>query len=332
VSWPDETLNGHAGLLATRAALGRLGLAERDPGELPTSAARFPDQGQWRVEIPSVEGPASFRAVLEEAERLQVPVHRISQGSGIMMQTGAELDEMIELGQSHGVEVALFVGPRASWDTGVQVTTSSGRVAAGSLRGTEQLVYGIEDVRRACERGLRWVLVADLGLLWVLGRLRESGDLPPDLRLKVSISLPVANPATARHLEDLGADSLNLPVDLSLSQIAGIRAAVSVPLDLYVEAADDFGGTVRHYETAELVRVAAPVHLKFTVRNAPGIYPSGGHLQPLVISSARERVRRAALSLELLSRYYPDAVPSPFTVPGSAPWAGPGSAKAGALA
>jgi hypothetical protein len=297
-------------MVATREALGRLGLPGQDPAELPTSAARFPDQGQWRVEIPSVEGPMAFRAATQEAARLQVPVHRISQGSGIMMLTGPELDEMIEIGRSHGIEVALFVGPRASWDVGVQATSSSGRVVAGSLRGTDQLVYAIEDVRRACERGLRWVLVADVGLLWVLAKLRGSGDLPGDLRLKVSISLPIANPATAKHLEDLGADSLNLPVDLSLSQIAGIRAAVTVPLDLYVEAADDFGATVRHYETAELVRVAAPVHLKFTVRNAPGLYPSGGHLEPLVVSTARERVRRAALGLELLSRYYPDALPS----------------------
>jgi hypothetical protein len=310
MGWPGTSLDGPAGMVATREALGRLGLPGHDPAELPTSAARFPDQGQWRVEIPSVEGPLAFRAVTEEAARLQVPVHRISQGSGIMMQTGQELDEMIEIGRTHGIEVALFVGPRASWDVGVQATSSSGRVVGGSLRGTDQLVYAIEDVRRACERGLRWVLVADVGLLWVLAKLRGSGDLPEDLRLKVSISLPVANPATARHLEDLGADSLNLPVDLSLGQIAGIRAAVSVPLDLYVEAADDFGATVRHYETAELVRVASPVHLKFTVRNAPGLYPSGAHLEPLVVSTARARVRRAALGLELLNRYYPDAVPS----------------------
>ena len=308
--WPGASLDGRAGMVATREALGRLGLPGQDPAELPTSAARFPDRSQWRVEIPSVEGPMAFRAATQEAARLQVPVHRISQGSGIMMLTGPELDEMIEIGRSHGIQVALFVGPRASWDVGVQATSSSGRVVAGSLRGTDQLVYAIEDVRRACERGLRWVLVADVGLLWVLAKLRGSGDLPGDLRLKVSISLPIANPATARHLEDLGADSLNLPVDLSLSQIAGIRAAVTVPLDLYVEAADDFGATVRHYETAELVRVASPVHLKFTVRNAPGLYPSGGHLEPLVVSTARERVRRAALGLELLNRYYPDAAPS----------------------
>ena len=84
-----------------------------------------------------------------------------------------------------------------------------------------------------------------------------------------------------------------------------------MPLDVYVEGADDFGGTVRYYELPELVRVAAPVYLKFTLRNAPGIYPSGGHLEALALSSARERVRRAAIGLGLLHRYYPDATSSP---------------------
>jgi hypothetical protein len=124
------------------------------------------------------------------------------------------------------------------------------------------------------------------------------------------VSLPAANPATARVLEDLGATTINLPIDLSLAQIAAIRQAVDVPLDVYVEGADDFGGTVRHYEIPDLVRVAAPVHLKFTVRNSPGIYPSGEHLRPVVVATARERVRRAAIGLAILQRYYPKAVAS----------------------
>jgi hypothetical protein len=145
----------------------------------------------------------------------------------------------------------------------------------------------------------------------VLGRLKRAGSLPEDLVLKVSISLPVANPATARVLEDLGANTLNLPVDLPLPAIAAIRQAVDVPLDVYVEGADDFGGPVRHYEIPELVRVAAPVYVKFTVRNAPGLYPSGGHLRPAVLATAAERVRRAEIGLGLLRRHYPEAVVSP---------------------
>ncbi len=182
---------------------------------------------------------------------------------------------------------------------------------AGVLRGADQLLFGLEDVRRGCERGLRSVLVADLGLLWALARLKASGDLPNDLIIKVSVQLPVANPATARVLEDLGATTLNLPPDLALGQIAAIRAAVDAPIDMYVEAPDDLGGTMRHYEIPDLVRIAAPIYLKFTVRNSPGLYPSGGHIEPLVLALAAERVRRASIGIALLRRHYPEAVMSP---------------------
>jgi len=297
--------------LQARALLRTLGLPGGDPGEPPTSGKRFADGAQYRVEIPSVEGPGPFQAVLDAATEHAVPVHRISQGSGMMLLTAEEIRRMVALGHEHGVEVCLFVGPRAAWDVGVQATAPAGRVAAGTLRGAEQLAFGVEDVIRGCELGVRSVLVGDIGQLWVLGRLRTAGDLPADLILKVSISFPSSNPATARLLEDLGADTINLPLDLSLAQIAAIRQVVDVPLDLYVEGADDFGGTVRYYEVPELVRVAAPVHLKFTVRNAPGLYPSGEHLSALAVQTARERVRRAAIGLALLHRYDPEAVSSP---------------------
>jgi len=298
----------------TRRHLSSLGLPERDLDDRPASARRFPDGGQFRVEIPSVEGPAAFRAVIAAAREHGVHVHRISQGSGIMLQTDAEIEEMVALGAEHDIEVCLFVGPRASWDVGVQVTASSGAAVAGALRGADQLVYGIEDVVRAVGLGLRSVLVADIGQLWVLGRMKHSGDLPGDLIVKSSVSLPAANPATARLLEDLGVTTINLPIDLTLAQIAAVRSAVAVPLDVYVEGADDFGGTVRYYEVPDLVRVAAPIHLKFTVRNAPGIYPSGRHLETVAVTTAQERVRRAAIGVAMLRRYYADAVESTTSV------------------
>jgi Peptidase family U32 len=299
-----------APMSATRRYLASLGLPARDLGELPASEKRFGDGAQYRIEIPSVEGPEPFRAVLEAAKEHELRVHRISQGSGMMLLTDAEIEEMVALGQEQGIEVCLFVGPRAAWDIGIQVTASSGRVAAGVLRGADQLVYAIEDVRRGTELGIRSILVADIGQLWVLGQMKLSGELPEDLGIKASISFPAANPATARVLEDLGVTTINLPIDLSLAQIAAIRHAVDVPLDVYVEGADDFGGAVRYYEIPELVRVAAPIHLKFTVRNAPGIYPSGEHLGAVAVATARERVRRAAIGVALLERYYRDALGS----------------------
>ena len=91
-----------------------------------------------------------------------------------------------------------------------------------------------------------------------------------------------------------------------------------MPLDVYVEAPDDFGGFVRHYEIAELVRVAAPIYLKFGLRNAPDVYPSGTHLEPTVIALSRERVRRASIGLALLREYYPEAIASELRAKGLA--------------
>jgi hypothetical protein len=283
-------------------ALTSVGLVADDFNALPASSKSFADGAAYRVEIPSVEGPAALRAVIEESTARGVTIHRVSQGSGIQLLSDAEITDMVSLGADVGLEVCLFTGPRAGWDTGVQATSSSGRVIAGSLRGTDQLRAATADVYRASALGIRSALVADLGLLWVLGEAKSRGDLPADLVLKVSISLPVANAATARVLEDLGANSLNLPVDLSLGSIAAIRDAVDVPVDMYIEAADDFGGTVRYSEIPELVRIAAPIYLKFTVRNAPGTYPAGLHIEPLVLALSRERVRRAAIGLEILTR------------------------------
>jgi hypothetical protein len=298
----------------TEKILTSLNLPPRDAYDLPTSRKRFPDDGQYRIEIPSCEGPRAMEAVIASAHEHDVAIHRVSQGSGVMLQTDGEIERMVALGREHGIEVCLFVGPRANWDVGVQAASSSGKVLGSSLRGVDQLGYGIDDVRHAASLGVRSVLVADVGQLFVLGRMKAAGDLPADFVLKISVTLAAANPATARVLEDLGATSINLPVDLSLPQIAAIRQTIDAAIDFYVEAPDDFGGTVRHYEIAELVRIAAPIYLKFGLRNAPGIYPSGQHIEATVLALSRERVRRAAIGLALLRRYSPDAVPSPAAV------------------
>jgi hypothetical protein len=68
--------------------LSALGLPTADLNELPGSAVTFPDGSQYRVEIPSTEGPDCLRAIFEEADKLGVPVHRVSQGSGVFLPRG----------------------------------------------------------------------------------------------------------------------------------------------------------------------------------------------------------------------------------------------------
>jgi Peptidase family U32 len=286
----------------TRAFLQSIGLPRGDLHELPDSPLRFPDGAQYRVEIPSVEGPSCLQAVLEEAARLDVRVHRISQGSGVFLQTDAELDAMARSAADVQIAVSLFARPNAAWDTSAMARAPAGAVVAPTSRGQEQVVQGLEDVKRAAAHGIRSVLIADLGLLSVFGVMRAAGELPDDLQAKVSVMLPAANPPAARVLADLGANTLNLPTDLTLPQIAAIRAAVDLPLDLYVEAPDNIGGFVRLHEIPEIIRIAAPVYVKFGLRNAPDVYPAGSHLEATTVALARERVRRARLGLELLAR------------------------------
>jgi hypothetical protein len=131
--------------------------------------------------------------------------------------------------------------------------------------------------------------------------------LPADLVLKVSVSLPVANPATGRSTGRFRVVAPRSSNTRAVAAIAAIRAAVAAPLDVYIEGADDFGAPVRHYDLPDIVRVAAPVYVKFAVRNAPNLYPSGGHLEAVAVATARERVRRAAIGLSMLKRYFPEA-------------------------
>lgn len=269
----------------------------------------FADGVRYRIEIPSVEGPDVMRAVLEEAAARDVPVRRVSQGSGVMMLTDAEIGEMARLGARHGVEVSLFLGPRGAWDTGGQSAATA--AAGGTARGAAGVEWCIAEARRGVALGIRSFLVADLGVLATLGALRAAGELPPNLVLKTSVLLPCANPDTARELERLGASTINVATDLSPTELGELRAACSAPLDVYVEVPDDQGGFVRFYEVPEMIRLAAPLYVKLGLRNAPNIYPSGLHLAEVAARLGRERVRRAELVLRLLRERAPDVVEGP---------------------
>jgi hypothetical protein len=267
-----------------------------------SSEQRFPDGAHFRIEIPSVEGPDVLAAVLDEAARRDVVVNRVSQGSGAMLHSEAELTEMARIGASAGLEVSLFVGPREEWGIAAMSRAADGGSLAGGVRGMRQLRYAVEDVLRAVDCGIRGFLVADLGLLRVLVAAQAGGQVPQEVVWKVSALAAPSNPATIALLAELGAGTVNLPTDLTLAELAEMRAATALPLDLYVEAPDAMGGVVRGEQVADLVSVAAPLYVKFGLRNSRPLYPSGMHVQRDAELIAREKVRRAQISLEWLAR------------------------------
>ncbi|MFG3496673.1 hypothetical protein [Streptomyces sp. NPDC047886] len=280
-----------------------------DPAD--TSPHSFPDGGTWRTELPSVEGPEALAVVLKESSRLDVPIHRVSQGSGVWMLTDAEITEMVESCAERGIELCLFTGPRGTWDIGAGTRTDSGG-AGLRARGHDALAGCVEDALRATALGVRCLLVADEGVLWTLHRLRAAGRLPAGTTLKLSALTGPVNPASYAVYEGLGADSINVPSDLTLDHLTEIRRVSRAPMDMYVEAPDDLGGYVRMYEAAELIRRGAPLYLKFGLSRSPGIYPYGAQLRDTALATARERVRRGRLVLDLLARLGADGGMSPL--------------------
>jgi hypothetical protein len=280
-----------------------------EPGAAP-SAARFPDGAHFRIEIPSVEGPAVLRAIIEQAAAAGVTVNRVSQGSGAMLLSAAELAEMAQLGADNGIEVSLFVGPREEWDIGRAAHSDDGQTFAGRLRGTRQLRYAVDDVLRAVEQGIRGFLIADTGMLQLVTEMQAAGELPASIVWKISAVLAPSNPLSLCQLEQMGGTTINVPSDITIGQLAEMRAATAVPLDLYVEAPDAMGGVVRGHEAADLVAVAAPMYVKFGLRNSRLLYPSGLHLVHEAAAIAREKVHRAGVALEWMRRSGLDLIQS----------------------
>jgi hypothetical protein len=270
--------------------------------DLPGSTGRFADGATHRIEIPSVEGPRCVEAVLDAAKHHNVPVVRLSQGTGSVLLTDSEIRDMVAMTEDAGVELCLFVRPCGAWDASAASRATAGPVFGTATWGDAQLRASLKEMARMASLGVRSVLVGDVGLLAMFGRMRAAGHLPAAMRAKTSVMLVAANAATAALYTDLGADTINVAPDLSVADIAALRRTVDTPLDVYIEAPDDIGGFVRYHELAEIVRLAAPVYVKLGVRNAPNIYPSGGHLDATAIALAVERVRRARIALDILDR------------------------------
>ena len=134
------------------------GVSASQAGALPSSAKRFPDGAQYRIEIPSTEGTACLDAVLGAAREFSVPVHRVSQGSGVFMLTDAELARIADTAAAARVEVSLFARPNAAW-----VNFSYGRIAGrpgGGIAGPRPRAAAPGARRRRARRRVRYPLGA----------------------------------------------------------------------------------------------------------------------------------------------------------------------------
>ena len=291
-------------MIKTREFLIKSGLPGGDLYNLPASEKKFADGAQYRFEVPGIQGPTAMKSLLEELDNLNLIIHRVTQTKGIMLLTDNEIIEMVTLAKQASTALVLSIGPRATYDTSASALTQEGQRMGLRLRGMEQIIRAIEDVKRANALGCNSFLLYDEGLLWILNEMRRQGELPGEVKFKVSAHAGHGNPCSAKLLENLGANSINPVRDLELPMLAAIRQAIKVPIDLHTENPASSGGFIRHYEVPEMIRVTAPLYLK------TGGSVAKTHGWDTTAAEAKQRAKQVSLVKRVIDTYYPEAVSS----------------------
>lgn len=236
----------------------------RDLYGLPTSEKTFPDGAHYRFEIAGVERASTMEAMIDEAKKRGVTIHRIiATVGGSTFCDFQELKAMAQMAYEEKIEVIMNMGPRKSWDPGAkEMSTPEGSMQGFRLRGSDNIAYWLADMMRNMEAGFRGFLVYDEGVLSLVNKMREEGFIPRETIFKFSIFGGYCNAAGAKVIQSLGADTMNPSSDVSLPILAGIRKTVNMPLDIYVIIVDSFGGEYRIYEAPEIARIASPCYFK----------------------------------------------------------------------
>ena len=282
----------------TKNFLKEMGIDEADSSF--ESNKTFKDGGQFRFEVPGIQSPKTMEALLDESHNQELTIHRVTQTKGIMLLSDEEIIQMVDLAKEYGCELFLSVGPRATYDTSATVHTKEGSRLGYRLRGYDNLVYAIEDVKRAVHFGVRGILLYDEGLLYALNQMRSADELPKNLHFKMSAHAGHGNPASAKLLQSIGLDSFNPVRDLQIPMLASIRKAIDIPIDLHTENPKSTGGFIRHYEVPKFIKVASPVYLK------TGGSVAANHNWDTTQKEAVARVKQVKLVNRMIKEYVPD--------------------------
>lgn len=284
------------------------GIPGRDAYELPTSEKTFADGANYRIEIAGVERASTMEALIDEARKRNVTVHRaIAAVGGSTYCDFEELKAMAQMAHDEKIEVVMTVGHRKAWDAGAkEISTPEGAMQGFRLRGSDNISYYLADVMRNIEAGHRGFLVYDEGALFILNKMRQEGFIPKETIFKFSVFGGYCSAAGAKLVATMGVNSLNPISDVSLPILGGIRKAIDIPLDVYIIIVDAFGGMYRVYETPEIARVASPVYFKIEPGTSEGDIYKPWITEEFHQGLIREKVKMASIIQEIMERHAPE--------------------------
>ncbi len=248
--------------------------------DLPDSSKRFPDGANYRIEVSGIETAEILEAVVDEAKKLYIPIHRaIATVQGSLFYSDSQLKELAAAARNHEVEVIICPGDLARGFFG----NPNRNLNWQNIR--EAMDY-IREIFRCLDFGFRGFLVWTSPMLKLLGRMRFGEALPPETIFKVSTFANSCNSCDfLSHRED-GADTVNAANGLTLENLSEIRQSFGreeMPIDVHITfwqnllKANERGRpelVVEPYDriedAPEIARVASPVYFKFEA-GTPGI-------------------------------------------------------------
>ena len=290
-----------------------MGIPGRDGYELEASGKTFPDGANFRIEIAGVERASTMEAMIQEAEKRNVTIHRaVAAVGGSTYCDRHELRDMAQMAREANIEVVMTVGHRKAWDPGAkELCSSEGQMQGFRLRGSDNLTYHIADIMRNIEAGFRGFLVYDEGVLFILDQMRRQGVIPAETIFKFSVFAGYCSAAGAKVIENLGANSLNPISDVSRPILSSIRKAVDIPLDIYTIVVNSFGGNFRVYEAPEIAKVASPCYFKFEPGTSEGEIYMPWVTEDWHANFIRQKVKIASIVMEIMDRHAPELLTSP---------------------
>lgn len=284
-----------------------MGIPGRDLGNLPSSTKTFADGAQWRIEISGVEHPSTMKAMIDEARKRNVIIHRtIVTVQGSTLSDFGELKAMAQMGRDEKIEVIATMGPRKAWDVGARASGfSEGAMVGFRLRGSDNISYWLADMMRNIEAGFRGFLVLDEGILSIVSHMRREGFIPKNTVFKWSAFGGYCSAAGARVIEQMGANSINPTSDVSLPILAGIRKGIDIPIDIYMFITDAEGGMFRIYEAPEVARIASPCYFKIEPGSSQDDIYKPWIKESWHAEFMREKIKEAAIFQEIMERHAP---------------------------
>lgn len=294
-------------LKRSEEALKQIGYPIGDQQGRYISPKTFADGCHYRMEISGVEKPSTLYALIDEAEKIGVTIHRVI-GSlmGSTWLTNSEIKEFSTLANEAGIEIIMVPGQRPQWEVGKQSTSQEGSLSGLRLRGQDSIKYYLSDIFRALDQGIRGFLVWDEGVLSVLNELRQKEVIPKETIYKISILAGHGNAAGARLLQELGANSFNPVNDLTVPMYASIRQMTDLPMDIHVSNFDSFGGQTRFWEMPEIVVAASPCYLKLEPGPSMAAMARPWLSEDNLSYSIRQKVKSAKTTVEIIQDTYPE--------------------------